>query len=60
MVENKLPENLRGYKLKKMHHNLFGRIILWIIIILGVLWFVNRQLIFDMYDWLRNLLAGFL
>lgn len=55
----KLPGNLRGYKLKKMHHGL-GRIILWIIIILVILWFVNKQIVLDLYDWLRNFIASFL
>ena len=52
----KLPGNLRGYRLKKVHNNFLGRLIIWIIIILIVLWFVNRQLVFDLWDWLRNLI----
>jgi len=56
MSESKIPENLRGYKLKKVHHSFLGRLIIWIIIILIVLWFVNRQLVFDLWDWLRNLI----
>ena len=54
----KLPGNLRGYRLKKVHHGLFARIILWIIIILIILWFVNRQAVFDLFDWLKNLVSG--
>ncbi|MBI2507913.1 hypothetical protein HYV89_03075 [Candidatus Woesearchaeota archaeon] len=60
MAESKLPENLRGYKLKKVHHSFIGRLIIWIIIILVVLWFVNRQVVFDLYDWLRNIIVSFL
>lgn len=58
MAETKLPGNLRGYKLKKVHRGFFSRIILWIIIILIILWFVNRQTIFDLYDLLRNFVAS--
>jgi len=60
MSESKLPENLRGYKLKKVHHSFIGRLIIWIIIILVVLWFVNRQVVFDLYDWMRNFVMSFL
>ena len=60
MSESKIPENLRGYKLKKVHHSFLGRLIIWIIIILVVLWFVNRQVVFDLYDWMRNFVMSFL
>lgn len=60
MSESKLPGNLRGYKLKKVHHSFIGRLIIWIIIILVVLWFVNRQVVFDLYDRLREFVVGFL
>lgn len=59
MAEGKFPESLRGYKLKKVHHSFLGRLILWIIIILVILWLVNRQIVFDLYDWLRNFIANF-
>ena len=60
MAESKLPGNLRGYKLKKVHRGFFSRIILWIIIILIILWFVSRQIVFDLYDWLREFISSFL
>ncbi|MBS3151019.1 hypothetical protein J4443_01410 [Candidatus Woesearchaeota archaeon] len=60
MTEGKLPGNLRGYKLKKIHRGFWGRLVLWIMIILIVLWFIDRQIIFDLYDWLKNSIASFL
>lgn len=54
-----LPGNLRGYKLKKVHQSFFGRLVLWIIIILAILWFVNKQIIFDLFDFLKRLVSGF-
>ena len=60
MAESKLPGNLRGYKLKKVHKSFLGRLIIWIIIILVVLRFVNRQIVFDLYDWLREFISSFL
>ncbi len=53
-----LPGNLRGYKLKKVHNNFFMRIILWIIIILVILWFINKQIVLDLFYELRNFIAS--
>jgi len=55
-----LPGNLKGYNLKKVHHNFVVRLILWIVIIIVILWFINKQIVLDLYTWLRNLIASFM
>ena len=59
MAESKLPGNLKGYKLKKVHQGFFGRLVLWIIIILTILWFVNKQIILDLSGFLKMMVSGF-
>ena len=49
-----LPSSLRGYKLKKIHHG-FGRLILWIIIILVIIWFIKRDILFSIWDYILGL-----
>lgn len=49
------PTSLRGYKLKKIHHGP-KRLILWIIIILVLLWFFKRDLLFSLFEFLKNLM----
>ena len=58
--ETNMPGNLKGYKLKKVHPNIFGRVIIWTIIILVILWFVNRQIIFDLLNFLNGMISIFL
>ncbi|MBI2106164.1 hypothetical protein HYT56_05010 [Candidatus Woesearchaeota archaeon] len=52
------PGNLRGYKLKRIHHT-FQKLILWIIILLAIIWFVNKQILIDLYYWLLDYITNF-
>ena len=53
-ISGGLPSSLRGYKLKKIHHG-SRRLVLWIIILLVILWFVKKELILNLFDFLKDL-----
>lgn len=52
------PGNLRGYKLKKVHHR-FQRLIFWVIIIIVIVWLVNKQVLIDFYYLLIDYITNF-
>tara|TARA_Y100000034_G_C6655537_1_gene287134 strand:+ start:434 stop:616 length:183 start_codon:yes stop_codon:yes gene_type:complete len=53
-VKTEVPKSLSGYTLEKAGGGMIKKLIILIIIILVVLWFVKRDLLFDMWDWIRN------
>ena len=54
-----LPGNLKGYTLKKAHHNSLVRIIIWMVIILVALWFINKEIVLSLFEGLKNLVGSF-
>ena len=50
-----MPKNLSGYKLEKNPGGLIKKIIFIIIVILVILWFVNKDIVLQLWDWILNL-----
>lgn len=60
MAEGGLPRDLKGFRLEPKRGGWIRKLIILAIIILIVLWFVNRQVVFDLYDWIREIIVSFL
>jgi|TARA_B100001971_G_C18111564_1_gene494493 hypothetical protein len=54
-VKTEVPSNLSGYKLERSGGGLIKKLIILIIIVLVVLWFVRREIVLDLWDWILNL-----
>ena len=56
MPELKLPHDLRGYRLEPRRGSLLRKLIFLIIIVLAVLWLVDKQIVLDIFERLKEFL----
>ncbi len=56
MTDGEIPGNLKGYRLEKTGGGFLGKLILLIIIVLVVLWFVRREIVLDLWDYISGFL----
>lgn len=54
-VKTEVPKSLSGYKLEKMGGGFIKKLVILIIIILVILWFVRRDLVIELWDWILEL-----
>jgi len=52
--EEGLPGNLKGYTLQRAHGSFLRKLIVLIIIILVILWFTRRELVFELWNYIQS------
>lgn len=55
LAKGHIPKSLHGYRLEREHGGILKKIIFIIIVALVILWFVNRDLVLQLWDWILNL-----
>ncbi|MAG45391.1 MAG: hypothetical protein CMH63_01300 [Nanoarchaeota archaeon] len=53
-VKTEVPSNLSGYKLERSGGGMIKKLIILIIIIIVILWFVKRDILIDVWNWILS------